>query len=165
MERLGTAALDDADCYLTGGATAVLVGWRESTIDVDLSFVPEHEPLLRALAELKNELEINVELVGPGDFVPLPRGWEERSLFAAREGRVTFRHVDPYAQALAKIERSHARDVEDVAELGRRGLIRGKRLLELFAEIEDELFRYPAVDPATFRRAVEATSASLQRAE
>ncbi len=163
MERLGTAARDDADCYLTGGATAVLVGWRESTIDVDLSLVPEHEPLLRALADLKNELEINVELVGPGDFVPLPRGWEERSLFAARKGRITFRHLDPYAQALSKIERGHVRDVEDVAELGRRGMIDGDRLLELFDEIEAELFRYPAVDPASFRRAVHRAAAGIQR--
>lgn len=35
-------------------------------------------------------------------------------------------------------------------------LIESARLLELFAAIEPQLFRYPAIDPAAFRRRVEA---------
>jgi hypothetical protein len=38
-----------------------------------------------------------------------------------------------------------------------RGLIEPARALEYCARIEPELFRFPAIDPATFRRAVEAT--------
>jgi hypothetical protein len=34
--------------YLTGGSTAVLEGWREATVDVDLRFDPEADELLRA---------------------------------------------------------------------------------------------------------------------
>ena len=103
-----------------------------------------------------------MELVSPGDFIPLPEGSADRSISAGREGVVTFHHVDPYAQALAKIERSHARDVEDVIELGRRGLIEPDRLLELHAGIEGQLFRYPAVDPASFRQAVEQMATALR---
>jgi hypothetical protein len=36
MRGLGEAAARDGTCYLTGGATAVLLGWRETTLDVDL---------------------------------------------------------------------------------------------------------------------------------
>ena len=54
---------------------------------------------------LKNELQINVELASPGDFIPLPEGWEERSPLAERRSRLAFRHFDPYSQALAKLER------------------------------------------------------------
>ena len=36
-----------------------------------------------------------------------------------------------------------------------RGLVDPQRLRELFAQIEPELYRYPALDPASFRRAVE----------
>ena len=32
---LGAAARDEAVCYLTGGATALLVGWRRATVDVE----------------------------------------------------------------------------------------------------------------------------------
>lgn len=155
MHALGLRAPDDGVCYLTGGATAVLVGWREATIDIDLRLVPEQDVLLRALPELKEQLELNVELAYPGDFVPMPPSWEERSTFVVQEGRLTFRHVDLYAQALAKLERGHTRDLEDVHAMLSRGLVTPVKLRELFAEIEVELYRYPAIDPVSFRAAVE----------
>ena len=40
MRALGQEAGEDGDAYFTGGATAVLMGWRGSTIDVDLLLVP-----------------------------------------------------------------------------------------------------------------------------
>lgn len=41
MRTLGPAARSEGRVYLTGGATAVLYGWRESTIDVDIKVVPD----------------------------------------------------------------------------------------------------------------------------
>jgi hypothetical protein len=82
-------------------------------------------------------------------------GWEDRSPFIAQEGTVTFRHYDLYAQALAKIERGHETDRMDVAALIERGLVERGRLREYFDAIEPELFRFPAIDPPSFRRAVE----------
>ncbi len=90
MRALGRAADADGACYLTGGATAVLLGWRESTIDVDVLLVPESEHLLRAIQRIKDELRINIELASPADFIPVPPGWEDRSIFAAREGKPSF---------------------------------------------------------------------------
>jgi hypothetical protein len=141
--------------YFTGGATAVLYGWRPATIDVDLSLVPEHDRLFRALASLKERLQINVELAAPSDFIPVPEGWESRSPFVAQEGRLSFHHYDLYSQALAKTERGHALDVADVREMVARGLVEARRAAQYFEEIEPLLYRYPAVDPAAFRRAVE----------
>lgn len=37
-----------------------------------------------------------------------------------------------------------------------RGLVEPARLQRYFGEIEPELYRFPAIDPATFRRAVAA---------
>jgi hypothetical protein len=45
MRALGAVAQDESTAYLTGGATAVLVGWRESTIDVDLTLIPDDDSL------------------------------------------------------------------------------------------------------------------------
>lgn len=155
MRELGAAAEEDATVYLTGGATAVLVGWRSSTIDVDIRLEPDSDSLLRAVQRLKNELGINVELASPADFVPVASGWQERSPFVARQGSVTFRHFDPYAQALAKLERAHTQDIEDVTALVAEGLVEPRRALAYFDEIEPLLHRYPAVDPRAFRRRVE----------
>lgn len=155
MRALGTAAPDEATAYLTGGATAVLVGWRETTIDIDVSFLPESESILRALPRLKDELQVNVELASPADFVPVAPGWEERSPFVAREGKLTFRHFDPNAQVLAKLERAHAQDLEDVRAMISLGLVDSSIAFAHFQQIEPELFRFPAIDPPSFRRRVE----------
>lgn len=158
MRSLGAAVRADALVYLTGGATAVLLGWRETTIDVDIAaVVPENDELLRALPRLKDELQVNVELASPADFIPVPSGWEDRSLFIGREGRLSFHHFDLYAQALAKLERAHARDLEDVEAMLERGLVEPDRALGLYEEIEPLLYRFPAVDAASFRRRVERT--------
>jgi hypothetical protein len=71
---------------------------------------------------------------------------------------VTYRHFDLYAQALAKIERGHETDRTDVAELIGRGLVDRERLLDYFDTIEPDLYRFPAIDPPSFRRAVEHVS-------
>jgi len=103
MRALGAPARVDTLVYVAGGATAVLLGWRETTIDVDIAaIVPESDELLRALPRLKDELQVNVQLASPADFIPVPPGWEDRSLFIGREGRLSYYHFDPYAQALAK---------------------------------------------------------------
>ena len=145
----------DVRIYLTGGSSAVLRGWRPTTVDVDLKIVPDSDPLLRALPELKERLRLNIELASPDDFIPELPGWQERSLFIAREGSVSLFHYDFYAQALAKIERGHEQDLRDVRRMLDDGLVEPARLLGLFAEIEPLLYRFPAIDPRSFRLSVE----------
>ena len=69
-------------------------------------------------------------------------------------GRLTVRHYDFHAQVLAKVERAHDRDRWDVAAFLESGLVRRDRARELFEAIVPELHRYPAIDPAAFRRRV-----------
>jgi hypothetical protein len=157
MRGLGAAADVDGAVYLTGGATAVLLGWRQTTVDVDLKLVPDSDRLLRAIPALKDELRLNVELASPADFIPVPAGWEDRSIFVARDGRLSFYHYDPYSQALAKLERGHAQDLDDVRSFVESGLVEPERAVAFLDEIEPELYRFPAVDPAAFRHAVERT--------
>jgi len=156
LRKLGQQADGDLRIYLTGGATAVLFGWRTSTVDVDLKMEPDRDELFRAIPRLKEELQVNVELASPDQFIPELPGWKERSLFIAQEGRSSFYHYDFYAQALAKIERGHDRDLADVREMLSRGLIQAPELRRLFEAIEPRLFRYPAINPKSFRAAVEA---------
>jgi hypothetical protein len=154
MRALARAATTAGRVYLTGGATAVLHGWRGSTVDVDIKLVPETDALLRAIPEIKESLRLNVELASPDDFIPVKEGWSDRSPFVAQEGLLSFHHFDLYAQALAKIERGHSTDRQDVAELIDRGLVVPARLAEYFEAIAPDLYRFPALDAASFRRAV-----------
>src|SRR6185503_7953534 len=155
IKALAAAAKQPSRVYLVGGASAVLLGWRAATIDIDLKIVPESDELLRSLPRLKEQLHLNIELASPDDFIPEVPGWQERSAFVQQEGRLSFYHYDFYAQALAKIERRHKVDLQDVETMIFSGLVDPTRLLELFISIEDKIHRYPDLDLKSFRQAVE----------
>jgi hypothetical protein len=163
MRALGDGARESSRVYLTGGATAVLHGWRPSTIDVDVKLVPERDELFRAIQVLKERLSLNVELASPGDFIPVRHDWEERSPFIAQEGRVSFHHFDLCAQVLSKIERDHAQDRADVEQFLRSGLVTREELAAFFETIAPELYRYPALDERSFRQRVRAVVAPRPR--
>lgn len=148
LEQFGRRVRGDGRLYLTGGATALLYGWRTTTVDIDLRLDPEPNGAFEAIRELKDELGVNVELASPADFLPPLPGWRERSLFVGRFGTVDVFHYDPYSQALGKIERGHERDLSDVQAMLARGLIDAARLRELYAQIRPQLIRYPAVEAA-----------------
>src|SRR5881409_280047 len=104
MQQLAATARSPGKVYFTGGATALLLGFREQTIDIDLKLDPEPEGAFEAIALLKNRLDINVELASPDDFIPRPADWRERSRHIDTIGSVQYFHYDFYLQALAKIE-------------------------------------------------------------
>ena len=150
MAAMGTAIPGEGSIYFTGGASALLFGWRESTIDADLSADPEPKGFFEALPKLKIQLNANLEIASPSDFIPELPGWRERSRFIARHGRLDFHHYDFYSQALTKILRSYDRDQVDVRGMFATGLINSLRLRELFDSIKPQLIRYPKIDPVEF---------------
>jgi hypothetical protein len=155
MEALGRAARGPARVYFTGGASAVLLGWRQTTIDIDFTILPEQDALLRAAVALKDQLHLNIEVAAPSHFIPELPGWEARSVFVRQEGPVSFYHYDFYAQTLAKIERGHQQDTADVAAMLDGRLVDPALLRVLFEAIVPSLFRYPALDESAFRRALD----------
>jgi hypothetical protein len=156
LAALGSRARGPGRVYVTGGGTALLLGWRESTVDVDLRLDPEPDGIFEAIREIKDVLDANVELASPADFLPELPGWRERSRFIARHGEVDFFHFDLYSQALSKIERGHAQDVRDVRSMMALGLVEPNELRRLYQAIEPELIRFPALDADALRAKVEA---------
>lgn len=154
-EELGRIAPRATRVFLVGGATAVLEGWRASTVDVDLRIEPESEQVMRQIPRLKERLQTNIEFATPADFLPELPGWRERSRFRFRTGNVEVFDYDLYSQALAKVERGFDTDRSDVDAMLNAGLVDPARLRELFAAIEPELFRFPAVDEEAFREKLE----------
>ncbi|MGN6276070.1 MAG: DUF6036 family nucleotidyltransferase [Solirubrobacterales bacterium] len=157
--ELGRVVPRGTRMYLTGGATAVLEGWRPSTVDIDVRFEPDSDAALRRISGLKEELDVNVELASPLDFLPALPGWRDRSRFRFREGNLEVFDFDPYSQALSKLERGFELDRRDVRGMVEAELVKPERLLELFEEIESELYRFPTVDPNELRIAVESLGA------
>jgi hypothetical protein len=154
MRAVAAAAVEPGRVYLTGGATAVLRGWRASTVAIDIKLLPPSDRILRAIPNLKETLHINVELASPADFLPELPGWQQRSSFIAREGKLDFFHYDFYSQFLSKLERNHRKDRQDIAAMLAEKLVEPARLRELFERIEDQLYRFPAVNASGLRAAV-----------
>lgn len=154
MREFGLLARSETDAFFTGGSTAVWEGWRDTTLDIDLKFDPELDELFRGIPAIKEKQKINVELASPPDFIPELPGWRDRCTYIGREGKTNFYNYDPYSQALSKIERGHEKDIFDVEAMFVRNMIEPTKLLALFLQIEPLLYKYPAIDPATFALSV-----------
>jgi hypothetical protein len=143
----------------------VYAGFRQQTEDIDYVAQLDGDPqeFTMAVRSLIRELDLSVEPAGPGDFIPLPSGWEDRSRFIGRYGRLDVFTFDPISTGLAKIERGSNQDIEDVLALVHGGGIHLSALSAAFEEIlprlETESLR---VDEADFRRKFEAFLALVQ---
>jgi hypothetical protein len=155
MKALGREARGSGSIYFTGGASALLIGWRSSTVDIDIRLDPEPSGIFQAIAKLKRDLDINIELASPQDFLPALPGWRDRSVFIGRQGEISFYHYDFTAQALAKLSRGYTRDLDDVQAMYQQKLFTLEDLHSGFAAIEPELIRFPALDPELLRNKVE----------
>ena len=67
-----------------------------------------------------------------------------------------FHHYDFYSQALAKIERNHNKDRQDVESMRVNGRVEPDKLLALLDEVEPHMIRYPALDPRAIRQILAA---------
>ena len=146
MIEMGRNISQPVNIYLTGGATAVLLGFRNSTVDVDMKFDPDISEKFTVIRDLKEKLKINLELASPDDFVPPLPGWEQRREFIGQYGKVTFFHFDPYTQVLAKVERGWELDKKDVKNLLKHSVDIDK-LVELFRRVKEDFIKYPGADP------------------
>jgi len=144
MQAIGSRIRQPLKVYFTGGTTCVLKGWRDATVDIDLKPVPDLGKVYDVIAELKEELSINIETAAPDHFLPPLPGWEERSEFIDMVGQVQFFHYDAYSQILSKIARGFEKDLGDARKM--LGAIDQPKLRELFDAIRPGLNRYPSVD-------------------
>lgn len=146
MTTLGREARGSGCIYFTGGASALLIGWRSSTVDIDIRLDPEPPGIFQAIAKLKQELNINIELASPQDFLPPLPGWRDRSVFIGTRGQIAFYHYDFTAQALSKLSRGYDRDLNDVRAMYTQGLFSLEALRDCFEAIEPELIRFPSIN-------------------
>ena len=146
MGLLGKRISQPITVYFTGGATAVLLGFRTSTIDVDLKFEPDLQEMYQAIRHIKEEFNMNIELASPDHFVPPLPGWKERNIFIEKTGQVSFYHYDLYTQVLAKIERGWEVDLQDAKNFVRHS-VEVDTLMKFFYQAQEDFIRYPSIEP------------------
>lgn len=149
LRELGRRAEAPTQLFLVGGSSALLHGWRSSTVDVDMRLEPDSGAVARAIPEIKERLALSVEFASPLDFLPPLPGWRDRCRFLRQEGKLAIFEFDFYSQALAKIERGFETDLADVRSMVAEGLVEPKTLHSLFMAIAGECYRFPAVDVKT----------------
>jgi hypothetical protein len=150
IDEIGARARGPGRVYLVGGSSALLLGIRDQTIDVDLKLDPEPPAVFEAIAYLKDELSLNVELAAPDDFLPALPTWQDRSEFIIRKGLVDFYHYDFYGQCLAKVLRGHKIDISDARAFVKLGKVDTTKLSSLFQQIQPMIIRYPSIDAKDF---------------
>jgi len=148
LVELGRHAEIPTKLFLVGGSTALLHGWRASTVDIDLLLEPDSGAVARAIPEIKERLRVSVEFASPLDFLPPLPGWRDRSRFLQQQGQLAIFEFDLYSQALSKIERGFETDLVDVKSMLAEGLVERATLQRLFDAIVGEMFRFPAIDAA-----------------
>lgn len=156
MHELSRSAGKDGDyrVYLVGGATAVLEGWRASSVDADLH--ASRDDIFRDVQAIKERLHLNIELFRPEHFVPPLDGSADRHAFIETMGRVSFYHYDPYAQLFSKIVRGFDRDLADARSFVKSRMVDIEQFRELVRAIPDEAWsKYPRHSPSAVRQAVE----------
>lgn len=149
--------------FLVGGGTAVYLGWRRASIDVD--FFSEHDALFVNIQEIKERLNVNVELARPEDFVPPLEASEDRHVFIDRVGPISLYHYDPYAQLLSKVVRGFQRDMDDAREFIKSGMVDGEKFRSLVRGIPDSAYaKYPRLSRRGVENAVDAFLSDMDRA-
>ena len=140
--------------YLVGGGTAVLSGWRPTSIDADF-FAPD-ESVFRDIQGIRERLNVNVEFTRPEQFVPALEGSEGRHVFIETVGRVSYYHYDPYAQVFAKVVRGFDRDLDDARHFVVSGMVDAAKLLELVRSVPLFAYaKYPSLPRDAVVQAVE----------
>ena len=140
--ELGRAFRRPARIYIVGGATLVYENLRRATLDIDVAIEVDnefHSDLMRQIAWLKDHIPVNVELVSPADYIPLPSGWRERSPYVGRFGQIDVFHFDLVSTSLSKLLRGHEGDLAAVRTLISTDLLSAEDLEAGFKEINPKL--------------------------
>lgn len=142
LRRLGDRFRRPGRVYLVGGTTMVFEGLRAQSLDINLRFdvaPADREAMMQAIRELKDQLALNVEEAWPGDFIPLPAGYQDRAIFVGRYGQLDVFHFDLYSTALSKIARGMEEDLSDVLALLQAGRLQMASLESYYQEIRPQL--------------------------
>jgi hypothetical protein len=154
LQRLGERWQAQSALYLLGGGALCLLGNPRETRDLDYSVeaTPEVLSQLQMVAsKLAAEMQLDLEEVPLGEFVPLPPDAEQRRRFVGRFGQLDVYIFDPYSIALSKIARGFESDLDDVMFMLGQGLIEFSELELYFESVLPKAAKFD-IEPREFRQ-------------
>ncbi len=151
LRQLGKRYPHPGRLYLLGGSAICLLGHPRPTLDIDYAadFSSTDPQLVQAMRETAKELDLDLEEIPFGEFVPLPSGVNQRHRRIGQFGRLQVFVFDPYSIALSKIARGFETDLEDVVFLLRRRFI-ALRQLEIIVKAALPRAHDYDIDPREF---------------
>jgi hypothetical protein len=144
-----------ATLYLVSRTSHLAESWCDRVPTLELAGNAELGEALRATSRT---LGIGLVWESPADVIPLPAGWEERSLPAAiapanSGSAFEIRHFDPYSVVLRLVARGDEPDYVAALEYVLHGWVEPARLESLLGEVVPRMTSETlAQDPAEFRR-------------
>lgn len=161
LQKLGEQIASHVPFYLIGGSALILLGASRETIDIDYLVEDSDKNFQKVLKELSNELQLDLEYVPLGEFIPLPAKAEQRHHFIGHYAKLDVYIFDPYSIALSKLDRGFESDIEDIVFLIKHGLV---SLPQLEQVVEDAIphARKFDINPHELREHLQALRDGLQ---
>jgi hypothetical protein len=156
--RRGVDVAAPARLYLISRTSHLAEGWCDRVPALELAGAGDGIELGEAVREAGQALGVDVAWESPADVIPLPAGWEERSLNATigqgdTGNSLELRHFDPYSVVLRLIARGDEPDYVAALEYVLHGWVEPARLEGLLSEVVPRMTNQTlAQDPAEFRR-------------
>lgn len=149
-----------ARLYLVSRTSHLAEGWCDRVPVLELAGGTGGADLGEAVREASRSLSVGVVWESPADVIPLPAGWEERSLpltgtigHGETGNTLELRHFDPYSVVLRLIARGDEPDYVAALEYVLHGWVEPTRLEGLLSEVVPRMTNQTlAQDPAEFRR-------------
>ena len=144
--------------YLVSRTSHLAEGWCDRVPALELAGEAGNSELGDAAREAALALGIHLVWESPADVIPLPLGWEERSLPAmigqgGAGNALDIRHFDPYSVVLRLIARGDEPDYVAALEYVLHKWVEPARLEGLLSEVVPRMTNQTlAQDPAEFRR-------------
>jgi hypothetical protein len=124
LQTLGERVPRSSRLVLVGGSALALLGSPRLTIDIDFVGDDVHpNELHRSIMQIAKELDVQVDPVPIGRFIPLPKGSDRRNIRIGQFGNLEVYVADPYSIALSKLDRGFDTDLDDLVFLVRRKLV------------------------------------------
>jgi hypothetical protein len=124
LQILGERVLPSSQLFLVGGSALILLGSPRLTIDIDFigdDIAPSE--LDQRIMQVARELKIYIEPVALERFIPIPDGFDERTIRIGQFGNLEVFVADPYSIALTKLDRGFDTDFDDMIFLVKRHLV------------------------------------------
>lgn len=167
LNALGRRVRRPIRFYLVGGSVLIDLGLRVSTLDIDYVADADNPAALaeleQAIRTLKDELDVNVELASPADFLPIPPSVLGRSRFVAQYGQLSVYYYHLASLVIAKAARGLEQDLADAERLIRAGEVDWSDVEATWWEVRASPTGWLRHEPATVEQRLDLLRQRLDR--